>query len=129
MKVVVHKKDHDFKMRVKGKSMEPTIMEDSYVVIEAIHPAHIKIGDVVVFKVANKIIIHRVIGIHKIKEDLFFVEKGDNSLILSIFPYESLLGRIRGVDNKNVLKLYDKNVVENYLLFTYSLFKKFRPVK
>ncbi len=128
MKVVAHNKS--FRMMVKGDSMKPTIMENSYVTIEAIHPAHIKIGDVVVFKVCNKIFIHRIIGIHKIRKDLFFVEKGDNPLVpSSIFPSENLLGKVCGVKNKNIGNSYNKNFIYNYLLFTYPLFKAFQIVR
>ncbi|MDI6703256.1 MAG: S24/S26 family peptidase [bacterium] len=49
MKVVAHK-NRNFRMIVKGKSMEPIIMEDSDVAIETLHPAHVRIGDVVVLK-------------------------------------------------------------------------------
>lgn len=128
MKVVEHNKS--FRMMVKGDSMRPTIMENSYVTIEDVHPDHIKIGDVVVFKICNKIFIHRIIGIHKIKKDLFFVEKGDNLLVpTSIFPGENLLGKVSNIENKNIGNFYNKNFIYIYLLSTYPLFKAFQIVR
>ncbi|MEW6606440.1 MAG: signal peptidase I [bacterium] len=126
MKVAEREKTGIFRMIVKGKSMEPAIMENSNVIVEKAHPFSIKRGDVVVFKWGKKIIIHRIIGIHKIHKDLFFVEKGDNLPFISIFPQEALIGKVCGVENREVINLYSKNFVNTYLVLTYFLFKSFQ---
>lgn len=126
MKVVGHK---GIKMKIKGKSMEPTLIEGREVIIKSICPHEVKIGNVVIFKIWNKIFIHRIIGIHKINEELFFIEKGDNSSIISIFPQEVLLGKVCGVADKEIVISYNKQLINTYLLFTYPLFKRFCTIK
>ncbi len=128
MKVAEHK-NKSFRMLVKGKSMEPTIMENSNVIVESLHPDQVKIGDVVVFKTQKKMIVHKIIGIHKINRDLFFVEKGNDSPI-SIFHHENLLGRVsNGLEGKVVVEPYHKSFINIYLLFTYPVFKNCQIIR
>ncbi|MBU0581473.1 MAG: signal peptidase I [Candidatus Margulisbacteria bacterium] len=126
MKVAEHKR---FRMIVKGKSMEPEVLENSNVVVESIAPTYVKIGDVVVFKVQNKAIIHRIIGIHNINGDLFFVEKGDNSPASSLFHQENLFGKISGAENKDIVAEYNRDFITTYLWLTYPLFKGFQIIR
>lgn len=65
---------------IMTNSMEPTIHEKSFIMMEVVKPDDIKVGDIVAYRYGKGIIsakiIHRVIGI---TEDGNYIFKGDNN--------------------------------------------------
>ena len=62
---------------VSGVSMRPTLKAGDVVVIEAVSPREIEIGDVILFKGLNVHILHRVIEINSESGKFEFITQGD----------------------------------------------------
>ncbi len=62
---------------VSGISMRPTLKAGDVVIIEAVSPREIEVGDVILFKGSNVHILHRVIEIHPKAGELEFITQGD----------------------------------------------------
>ncbi|MBT4841890.1 MAG: signal peptidase I [Anaerolineae bacterium] len=62
---------------VSGISMRPTLIAGDVVVIEAVSPREIEIGDVILFKGTNVHILHRVIEINSEAGKFEFITQGD----------------------------------------------------
>lgn len=60
-------------LKVIDSSMSPTIKPNSYIKIT--NPQNLKVGDIIVFKRSNYLVIHRIVKYNK-KE---FIIKGDNN--------------------------------------------------
>lgn len=85
---------------VKGKSMEPTYYEGDILFLQGVQDKNnIIILDVIVFHNPynwNDLIVHRVVEIKIINEQLFFITKGDNNLIKDQWHVqeENIVGRV-----------------------------------
>ncbi len=82
-------------INMKGFSMFPTLRPGDRGLIEKCNPKTLKKGDIVVFRLAQKIIAHRLIKIHSIDKKIVFITKGDNnSFIDQTFDVAALIGKI-----------------------------------
>jgi len=61
----------------RGESMLPTIRPNQKVIVDAISPNSIYIGDIVLFQVQNMMIIHRLIYKEKVDDEVLFLTRGD----------------------------------------------------
>ena len=51
------------RFRAPGRSMYPTIRENEVIIVEPIAPSEVKVGDIVLCRVKNGVVAHRVIRI------------------------------------------------------------------
>lgn len=70
------------------------------VLVESVKPGSIKVGDIIVFKSADKLVVHRVI--HRCyNSGISFLQKGDNSRVAEIVMSENIIGRVTAVHRRN----------------------------
>ncbi len=62
---------------VSGVSMRPTLKAGDVVIIEAVAPREIEVGDVILYQGSKVHILHRVIEIHPKSGELEFITQGD----------------------------------------------------
>ena len=80
-------------IRMKGYSMYPTLKPDDIGIIEHCTHENLKIGDIIVFKLQEKLVAHRLIRIENCNNTFLFVAKGDkNSFSDPTFTPEALVG-------------------------------------
>ncbi|MCS7140141.1 MAG: signal peptidase I [Candidatus Nezhaarchaeota archaeon] len=84
---------------VDGRSMIPTFHEGDVVLVVGVKPSDIRVGDIIVYKVSDKLIIHRVIEISINDGKYFFRTKGDNNPVpdLNLVSEDQVVGRVFGV--------------------------------
>ncbi len=71
-----------YALSIGSGSMEPTIYKGDVVVVRKYDQEEmkdIKVGDVLIFEMYNKIVVHRVEEINKTGEEYSFITKGDNN--------------------------------------------------
>ncbi|MEM0453527.1 MAG: signal peptidase I [Sulfolobales archaeon] len=73
---------------VEGPSMEPLFQTGDLVII--IKSKDINVGDVIIYKkkVGDGFIIHRVVEIHSIRDEQYYVTKGDNNALPDYQEFE-----------------------------------------
>jgi len=72
---------------VASGSMEPTYKVGDLIIIKGAKPEDIKIGDVIVFKYNEKLIMHRVISKKYDGEFYWFLTRGDNPFNVPVDPW------------------------------------------
>jgi signal peptidase I len=93
---------------LKGNSMQPIFKEGWSARISPLSYNLIRCGDVVAFSCRGLIIVHRIIGKFKKKDEQFFLEKGDNNLTPKTIPADSLIGKVVEVFDAHGMKVDDK---------------------
>ena len=81
-------------MRVSGNSMHPFIKDGSIITVSHISPEEVRIGDIGVFKLPDRLCVHRIIGLTNEKGDSFFLEKGDNFFNVNQVSIEKFIGKV-----------------------------------
>ncbi|MFW9830400.1 MAG: signal peptidase I, partial [Candidatus Thorarchaeota archaeon] len=73
-------------LAVESESMEPVLYRGDLVVVRAVDPTTLQVGDIVIYNASSNIwapgdvpIVHRIIEIQNISGQLFFITKGDNN--------------------------------------------------
>jgi signal peptidase I len=89
---------------VTSTSMSPLIKEGDHVLIERVSPGHIRFGDIVVFKVAGSLAVHRALGKRHVNGIAYLREKGDAVLLSTLVPEEDVVGRVRCIRGRGGLK-------------------------
>ncbi len=87
---------------VEGRSMEPTLQTGDLVMVIKVSPEDIHVGDIIVYKKPNgTFIIHRVIKIKQINNQLYYVTQGDNNPIPDGpgVPYKDVIGKVVSVND------------------------------
>lgn len=84
------------KFKVKGNSMLPLIKNND--IIEIVKNDLYKLGDIVLYKYYDLLIVHRII---KIKVNQYYL-KGDNGSKIDIIDKINILGKMKGNDDKNI---------------------------
>lgn len=81
--------------KTRGTSMLPLIKESSSIGVEPLVPGkHLKIGDIVLFNRSGCLIAHRIIGEIKKGDSLYYTEKGDGGLSVTIIAKEQIIGKV-----------------------------------
>lgn len=89
------------KLRVEGRSMEPTIQNGE--LINVISPMEINIGDILLYQRRYDLLLHRVIE----KEPMLCM-KGDNENFQEYIDTESVIGKYNNdVENNNITKTFN----------------------
>ncbi len=84
--------------KVGGISMLPLLWPDDVIIIDPIDIEQIAIGDIVVFKLDNRLVAHRLISISSNNNSKFLFTKGDSNLKKDEpFSAELLIGVVRNV--------------------------------
>ena len=86
---------------VEGKSMEPVLQTGDLVVIIKESPKALKIGNVVVYERPDgEFIIHRVVKILKLGDNLIIIPKGDNNTVPDgEIPSSWIIGEVLEINN------------------------------
>lgn len=73
-------------LAVESGSMEPTLYRGDLVIVRAVDPATLKVGDIVIYDASSLPysssdvpIVHRIIEIQDVSGNLYFITKGDNN--------------------------------------------------
>jgi len=81
-------------LRTRGISMEPLIRARDEVLLHHVDPAELCTGDIAAFRNGPTVVVHRVVGVVGRAPGRVFLEKGDNTMALSLVTEERLLGRV-----------------------------------
>jgi signal peptidase I len=86
-----------------GRSMIPTLREGMQILLERAEPGQIKPADIIMYRKADRAIVHRVVGIIRQNQNRLFVTKGDNHAYISsdYIPEKDLIGRVKGAFFEN----------------------------
>lgn len=86
-----------------GRSMTPTIREGMQILLERVEPVQIEPADIIMYRKADRAIVHRVVGIIRQNQNRLFVTKGDNHAYISsdYIPEKDLIGRVKGAFFEN----------------------------
>ena len=96
-----------FRMKMRGSSMRPAIREGSELIIEQ-RPQAIRIGDVVVYRLAGQSVAHRVVGIRRTRSEMLLTLKGDRARGFDpTLPLARILGRVVGNEKTRGFANYD----------------------
>jgi hypothetical protein len=87
-----------------GRSMLPTLRENWRIKIVPISADEIKPGDIALIN-ADILCIHRIIARFKKNNQLFFIEKGDNSSTARIVSQEQIVGKVAEVYDNDSNKI------------------------
>ena len=81
-----------------GRSMMPTIRGGMQILLEKVPPDDIRAADIIMYRKADRAIVHRVVGIALKNQNRLFVTKGDNHAYISsdCIPEKDLIGRVKG---------------------------------
>lgn len=68
---------------VVGNSMLPTLQPGDLIVIEGVEPGEVRVGDIIVFQPPGRVepIVHRVIEVRRVRDEVYVTTKGDNNPI------------------------------------------------
>lgn len=73
-------------LAVESESMEPVLYRGDFVIVRAVDPATLQVGDIIIYKAeslgfppGSASIVHRIIEIQEVSGQLYFFTKGDNN--------------------------------------------------
>lgn len=81
-----------YAVTIGSESMTPNIHKGDIVILEKLNKKemqNLKIGDILVFKSESKMIVHRIVRIIKIKDEIYFYTKGDFNESEDGFPSDT----------------------------------------
>jgi hypothetical protein len=90
---------HEVRVPCTGPSMLPTVRSGEWVVCEPIQPAKVRVGDVILFRRRNRIVMHRVLMCNGRGPGTRFLTRGDSVRKLDepVLPAD-VLGRAIAVE-------------------------------
>lgn len=92
--------------RVISDSMSPLIEVNERVLVRKEGLKQIRLGDIILFRIEDVFVTHRVIRKSWKNDHLYFVERGDRGGSASKIPFESVLGRVVAIEkNGRLLRL------------------------
>jgi len=123
-------------MRVSGNSMHPFIKDGSVITVSHLSYKKVRIGDIAVFKLPDKLCVHRIIGSKNEKGVSFFLEKGDNFFAVNQIPTEKLIGKVVSIQNgeeiinlEAPLRKFISSAIGFYWFLIFSFYKKIAAFK
>lgn len=96
-------KGESIKIKLGGNSMWPFIKNGTNATIKKIEIEKLKIGDIIIFLINNKVIVHRIILLNKSKKEI--TTKGDNMFFCDKkISSSEYIGKIISleIDNKTI---------------------------
>lgn len=67
---------------VSGVSMRPTLYAGDIVIIKTVEPEEVAVGDVILYKLTNGMVLHRVIEIQEENGQILFITQGDGLSVI-----------------------------------------------
>ena len=123
-------------MRVSGNSMYPFIKDGSIITVSHLSPKEVRIGNIGVFKLPDRLCVHRIIGVKNEKGYSFFLEKGDNFFTVNQVSTEKLIGKVVSIQNgekiidlETPLRRFISSVVGVYWFLIFSFYKSIAAIK
>jgi signal peptidase I len=104
--------------KVISRSMYPLIEVNDRVLVKKLDAHELRSGDIILFKVDDNFIAHRIIRILKRDGRLLFCQKGDANRHASLLSPESIIGKVITIEkNGNLLEFKSRRIrIINYLL-------------
>ena len=88
--------------------MRPAIKAGCKVRVEPVNCDEIKLGDIIIFEVADNFVIHRIIGKFVNDREMHFLQKGDNSFGGGVIFFKQIIGRVKEVKDAAGLKIDER---------------------
>jgi signal peptidase I len=116
--------------KVISMSMYPLIEVNDRVLVKKLDAHELRSGDIILFKVDENFITHRIIRIIKREDRLFFYQKGDANKYASLLSPESIIGKVIAIEKKgNLLEFKSRRIrIINYLLKMKNCFSYRFPI-
>jgi len=104
--------------KVISGSMYPLIRVNDRVLVKSLDIRELRAGDIILFKVDDKCIAHRIIRILNRDGNPLFYQKGDANKYASLLSPETVMGKVTAVEkNGHILGLKSGRIrIINYLL-------------
>jgi len=100
--------NHSLSFTMQGYSMFPALRPGDVGLVEKCTVEDLQVGDIVVFKVNNKLIAHRLINIKIHNDTPFYIAKGDKNYHLDKpFKGDALVGKLSSFQRKKQVKQLD----------------------
>lgn len=114
-------------LTILSGSMLPLLQIGDKVLIQSVKPAEIRLGDIIVFKNHDKLIVHRVIRRYN---SLSFLQKGDSTTTAEIVCCEHVIGKVIAI-RKGTRIIYLNNGLWKFInlmltFFSFSVYY-FKP--
>jgi signal peptidase I len=112
------RRDGEGWFKVVSGSMYPLIGVNDRVLVKRLDIRELRAGDIILFKVDDKCIAHRIIRVLKRDGTPLFYQKGDANAYASLLSPESIMGKVTAVEKKgHILVLTSGRIrIINYLL-------------
>ncbi len=96
----------DVQIRATGLSMQPTISDGALIRIQAIDPADVRSGDIILYRKGRGVIAHRVVVlIHRHRQLVGFTTRGDaSSTCYASVPVSQVLGKVVSIQGRAVAR-------------------------
>jgi signal peptidase I len=116
--------------KVISRSMYPLIEVNDRVLVKKLDAHELRSGDIILFKVNENFITHRIIKILKRDGNLLFCQKGDANKYASLLSPESIIGKVIAIEkNGNLLEFKSRRLrIINYLLAMKNCFSCRFPI-
>ena len=99
-----------------GDSMSPTIEAGSKLIWENVPVSSIALGDIIIFKTPAKLVCHRLIARYKIKDKIFFLERGDSRFCnANLIQLEAIVGKVTKIETKDKETVFLNNRKTSFL--------------
>ncbi len=93
---------------IVGDSMQPFILRGDRVVVSAVQEAaSVSGGDVVLLRIENALVVHRILRRFRHRGRLCFRQKGDAALQSSVVDADAVLGKVIGIERDGGIRTLD----------------------
>lgn len=85
---------------ISTESMEPELKKGDAIIIKKVAEDHLRVNDIVTFKINGEIITHRIVRIDEVNSEKFYITKGDNN---NVEDSDEL--RFSDIEGKQIIKI------------------------
>jgi signal peptidase I len=94
----VLRSEGEARLTVGGGSMLPSIWPGDILDICRVHAAQLSLGDIVVFAREQRLVVHRVVGMSRVRDEIVLTTRGDRSPRADgPVPAREVLGKVRSI--------------------------------
>ncbi|MBM4145946.1 MAG: signal peptidase I [Nitrospira sp.] len=110
--------------KIISRSMYPLIEVNDRVLVKKLDAHELRSGDIILFKVDDNFITHRIIKILKREGRLLFYQKGDANKCATLISPESIIGKVIAIEkNGNLLSFRSRRIrIINYFFTVKNCF-------